>query len=451
MTNLNPLNKENLDNKNQKTIGGMLVVLLLFTIFSFVYFMSNKNKSTLSTEIIKKESNFDFGTDYKDIKKNWELEGKREIAELKRKDLNRDAKEGLLNKEIANLKNKLDSYIRDEGEIEKIINEGISKKISKIIGNKSLIDKNANDNNKIENNQYNYDSFNSDDPFSKSKNNQPNNYNNLGVNNGAINNKEIKDRSISIISFRNISNKNSFNVKDYIPAGSYAKAILISAVDASVGISAQSNPRQVLFRITSKAKSAKADKKFLETNIEGCVITGLATGDLSSERVYVRLEKMSCANKDIENHITETLIEGYAADSSDGKTGIAGIVVSREGNLITNSVLAGLIEGVGSGLASKYQNTASLTDSIASITSPTNQQIGYQGLGQGVSNASATMSNYFVKRAEQIQPVISIASGKEVELVFMTGMYLDGRDGKVKSKEEDENNSNITNLISRNK
>ena len=230
---------------------------------------------------------------------------------------------------------------------------------------------------------------------------------------------------IAIINFNDVDEKKSFDLANYLPAGSYARAILISAVDASVGLNSQSNPRQALFRIISDAKSAIGDDNVpLTSNIKGCVVTGAASGDLSSERAYVRLLKMTCQDQ---GRAIETDIEGYAADSSDGKTGIAGTVVSREGYLITKSFLAGIVSGIGSGLSAKYQSGVTYSDSFTTTDDVTSKQIIGQGVGEGIENASNTLAEYLINRAEQYQPVVSIASGKEIELVFMSGTFLDGR------------------------
>ncbi len=85
----------------------------------------------------------------------------------------------------------------------------------------------------------------------------------------------------------------SLSSKNYLPSGSYAPAIIISGVDASVGISSQSDPRPMLFRITDQAISASKGDIIHKTDIEGCLVTGAAYGDLSSEKVFIRLLKMT--------------------------------------------------------------------------------------------------------------------------------------------------------------
>ncbi|MDA0345438.1 MAG: hypothetical protein O3C54_05700, partial [Proteobacteria bacterium] len=130
----------------------------------------------------------------------------------------------------------------------------------------------------------------------------------------------------------------------YLPAGSYVDAIVIKGADASVGIESQSNPIPFEFRVTGKAVTALYKGKPQKVDIEGCTVTGSATGDLSSERGYIQLLTMTCSRS--EGKVFEVDVKGSV--TSKGKTGIRGTVVSREGDLITKSFLAGLVGGIGS-------------------------------------------------------------------------------------------------------
>mgnify|MGYP000317134423 CR=1 FL=1 len=87
------------------------------------------------------------------------------------------------------------------------------------------------------------------------------------------------NRQIDLINFSQTQEKESFDLDNYLPAGSYVKAVLISAVDASVSISSQSDPRPVLFRIIDNARSAVDKNKQLTVNVKGCTVTGAAYGD----------------------------------------------------------------------------------------------------------------------------------------------------------------------------
>lgn len=217
----------------------------------------------------------------------------------------------------------------------------------------------------------------------------------------------------------------TYSLHNYIPPASFAPAVVISGVDASVGVNAQGEPRPMLFRITGKARSAAADGKVQKADIVGCTVTGAASGDLSSERVFIRLLKMTCSRE--EDKVFETEIHGYVAGV--GKAGIRGDVVSREGDFVFKSFLAGIASGAGNGVAQKFATPMALPSGLTT-SQPTTTDIVSQSVGNGVSSSSNRLSDYLIKRAEQYQPVISVPAGIDVELVFNDGIYLDGRGGE---------------------
>ncbi len=221
----------------------------------------------------------------------------------------------------------------------------------------------------------------------------------------------------------------------YIPAGAYAPAEVISGVDAAVGVNAQADPRPVLFRITGPAITAALGGVRQTANLKGCTVTGAAFGDLSSEKVYVRLQTMTCSRR--HGQVFETDIQGYMAGA--GKAGVRGIVVSREGALIAQSFFAGAVSGIG-GAASQAMQPQVIDTGATGVGITTGQQqitdILKGGIGQGLDNAGGKVSDYLVKRAEQYQPVVVMQAGTRVELVFISGVDLNPN-GQITTSKRD--------------
>lgn len=229
---------------------------------------------------------------------------------------------------------------------------------------------------------------------------------------------------------------NIFDTGEYLPAGSYVPAIVISGVDASVGVSSQGDPRPVLFRVSGEAVSAVYEdaEEQQKIDIKGCTVTGAASGDLSSEKVFVRLLKMTCSRES--GTVIETEVHGYV--TAVGKAGVRGPVVSREGDLVAKSFIAGLAGGVGNGVAQSLTTPATVVGGIATQT-PDVKNIAGQGVGKGLQSSADRLADYLIKRAEQYQPVITMSAGIEVELVFMDGVYLDGKKRSAKKTEVKKN------------
>jgi conjugal transfer pilus assembly protein TraB len=209
---------------------------------------------------------------------------------------------------------------------------------------------------------------------------------------------------------------------NYLPANSFATAKVVVGVDAAAGVNSQTDPLPVVLRITGPARSVLQNGKLLTTKIQGCLINGAARGDLSSEKVYIKLQKMTCPQPG--GRYAESEVKGFIAFG--GKTGVRGRVVSREGALVSQAFIAGLVGGIGKGFAA---NSNSFLQGTNVQIDGKRQQLGLGdiaqgGIGNGVGEAGDMVSKYLIERAEQYQPVIEMPTGVDVEIVFLEGVYV---------------------------
>ena len=209
---------------------------------------------------------------------------------------------------------------------------------------------------------------------------------------------------------------------DYLPPNSYASARVIVGVDASAGVVSQTDPLPVVLRITGPARSVMQNGKVLTTRIQGCVVNGAARGDLSSEKVYVKLARMTCDQPGGRVAVSE--VKGFI--SFAGKSGVRGRVVSREGSLVSQALLAGIVGGFGRGFSANANSVFSgvTTNPDGSRSKLSAGDILGGGLGQGAADAADTVSKYLIERAEQYQPVVEMPTGIDVEIVFLDGVYV---------------------------
>jgi conjugal transfer pilus assembly protein TraB len=203
---------------------------------------------------------------------------------------------------------------------------------------------------------------------------------------------------------------------NYLPPNSIAKARVIVGVDASAGVNSQTDPLPVVLRITGPARSVYRDGRLLTTRIEGCLVNGAARGDLSSEKVYVKLQRMTCPQANGRYAVSD--VKGFI--SFGGKTGVRGRVVSREGGLATQAFFAGLVSGVGNAFQGANQIPRIAQDPVL----PSASDVGIQAIGGGAATAGNTLSQYLIERAEQYQPVIEMPTGIDVEIVFLEGVFI---------------------------
>ena len=214
-----------------------------------------------------------------------------------------------------------------------------------------------------------------------------------------------------------LSDKNKNLKKNYLPSGTFVRAVILGGVDASASITSQGEPRPVLLRLIDMGFLPN----YARTNIQDCHIVAAAHGDISSERAYMRTERMSCTLKN--GKIFESTLDGYVA-GEDGKDGVRGRVVRREGDLLWNSFFAGAISGLGKGMSQSLSTTS--ISPLGSTVTTSGADVLKSGALEGVGEGADRLQKYFIERAEQYQPVIQVAAGREVTVVFTKGLSLDG-------------------------
>lgn len=214
-----------------------------------------------------------------------------------------------------------------------------------------------------------------------------------------------------------------YDSRDFVAPNSYAPAKVLVGVDSTTGVNNAQDPKPVLLRLEGPAVGVGSDGKFQSTDLKGCTVNGAAYAELSSEKVYIKLQRITCPvgpNK----YMTEK-IEGYV--TYKGKAGVRGRVVSREGDYANRAFVAGTLQGLGQAMSMNVQRTISGVstgaDGSQSVsTAPlTGSQVGQAALGSGVGNGANMLAQYYIQRAEQYQPVIEMPTGIDVEIVFLEG------------------------------
>lgn len=194
----------------------------------------------------------------------------------------------------------------------------------------------------------------------------------------------------------------------YIPSGSFSPSVTIEGADANASVTGQNDMAPMQLRITGITQMPNDQT----VDFTGCFVTLQAYGDVSSERAEVRTRNLSCI---IDGETIDQKIKGHV--SFKGKNGIKGEVVMRNGQILGWAWTAGFVDGLGGGLQQLSQKQVG-----AGATASTGiGDVFKGGLGSGSSKAASTLSDYYIKRAEQYHPIIPIGAGNEVELVFNDG------------------------------
>jgi|RifCSPlowO2_12_1023861.scaffolds.fasta_scaffold00029_15 conjugal transfer pilus assembly protein TraB len=206
-------------------------------------------------------------------------------------------------------------------------------------------------------------------------------------------------------------------VSTFLPV-SFTRGTLLGGLDAPTGGQAQSNPHPVLIRLS--------DNSVLPNRFRGeyrdCFVIAAGYGDISSERAYLRTENLSCVRPD--GATLEVKIQG-SVYGEDGKVGMRGRLVTKQGQMLANALLAGVVSGIGQGLATS--STTYSTSALGTIASNggSGSDAYRAGIGTGVGKALDRLAQYYIKLAENTFPVIEIDASREVDVVITKGVRID--------------------------
>lgn len=206
------------------------------------------------------------------------------------------------------------------------------------------------------------------------------------------------------------------DARSYVPSGSFFRAALLGGLDAPTGGQAQSNPHPILMRVQ--------DNAFLPNRyrfkIKECLALGASHGDISSERAYIRLESLSCVRHD--GKAIDVPVKGYVV-GEDGKAGMRGRLVSKQGQVLANALVAGI--GAGIGQAFQQSATTISTNPLGSVGTIDPGKQFQAGIGTGVGKALDRLSQYYITLAEKMFPIIEVDAGRTVDVVFSKGFSLE--------------------------
>ena len=231
---------------------------------------------------------------------------------------------------------------------------------------------------------------------------------------------------VKIASLDRFQEEEKSHVSAYIPAGTVVRCVLVSASDCSVGVQQPKGPAKMLIRPLENGQLPRKVRVALKDSI----ILASAYGDLANERVYVRADRMTLVQPN--GDFVETEVSAYVS-GEDGREGVRGIVVDRSGSIITRAAFASFLQGVGQSVQATLNNQtieklSKVGDSQSILDVDTFRNAGMQGTNTALNK----LAEYYIKRAEQLQPSIQVAAGRIVDLIFTHGVKIGEKDLKKK-------------------
>lgn len=220
-----------------------------------------------------------------------------------------------------------------------------------------------------------------------------------------------------------VEDPNAEDVSITLPSGSILSGVLMTGMDAPTGNQAQRDPFPSLVRIKHEAVLPNR----FRADFRECFLVAAGWGDLSSERTYMRAERISCVRND--GQVLESTLDAYAT-GEDGKAGIRGRLVSKQGQVIARSLMAGFMQGVSGAFDVRQVPSINITRGMeGEASSPVYEQAMnsnmLQGAGaRGVGSAMERVADYYLAMAENIFPVIEIDAMRQVDFIVKRGMTV---------------------------
>ena len=210
---------------------------------------------------------------------------------------------------------------------------------------------------------------------------------------------------------------------DYIPTGSISRVTLLNGMDAPTMAKAKTDPIPVLMKVNDL--SILPNK--YSYDLKECFVLGEGYGDLSSERVYIRTNNLACISNS-----GKTIDMPFKAmvTGEDGKAGLRGRVVSKQGAILARTIMANFVSAVGTAFGNQG-NT--IIDSISATTgvntstttnNNTTSETFKAGMYQGMASGANKLADFFLKLADQIYTVIEIDANRQVDLISTSKTVL---------------------------
>lgn len=196
----------------------------------------------------------------------------------------------------------------------------------------------------------------------------------------------------------------------YLPTGSLLTGVLLTGLDAPTGRNSQSAPIPVVVRVKHEAILPSQYR----SDVREAFILAAGFGDLSSERAYLRAEKFSMI---LTNGEVIDIPIKMSAVGNDGKSGLRGRIVSKQGTVIAKALAAGTADGISRAFGGN--RVVSRGGEL-----PSDRELAEAGLQGGATSALDRVTDYYLQQADAMHPVIEVDAGRDVTFILLEGTEL---------------------------
>ena len=219
-----------------------------------------------------------------------------------------------------------------------------------------------------------------------------------------------------------------------MPRGSGLGGILLTGIDAYVdttgsrskpNVTGSSASANLFTPFVAKVKGAAImPNNWQNSTLTDCFVMGSAMGNLSSERAYLRAEGISCIAESGE--IFEGVMDAVGF-GEDGKAGIAGTVVSKQGSLLMKTFLASTVGGLANVFTPQPLNTFNSVGSGNTKQQYLWPDLAYtsqSAIAGGFSKSVEMLSQFYLDYVKQMLPVVEVIGGRRVTFILQDTLTI---------------------------
>ncbi|KAA0574602.1 hypothetical protein FZ983_27260 [Azospirillum sp. B21] len=206
----------------------------------------------------------------------------------------------------------------------------------------------------------------------------------------------------------------------FLPAGALTKVTLLTGIDVPTGQQARKNPFPALARITAETRLPNRQ----QVDLQDCVVLISGYGDLSSSRAMLRGETISCMRSD--GLVMEAKFPAYAT-GEDGRAGVRGRLVDKQGAVIARALISGFASGVSQAFnvrAVPIIQTAPTGGSQPYVNNYSENSLRSAAVS-GAGSALDKIADHYLAMAADLYPVLEIAAGREIDVIMTEGVKLE--------------------------
>jgi conjugal transfer pilus assembly protein TraB len=142
----------------------------------------------------------------------------------------------------------------------------------------------------------------------------------------------------------------------------------------------------------------------------------------------MRTEKLTCVGEN--GKAIEKKIDGFVV-GEDGKAGLRGRLVSKQGQFIAKALTAGFLEGVSKALQPYQTPTLNLSPGqTQQYQTADMNMVGQKGVYGGIASAATSVSKIYLDMAKEMFPVIEVDANRRVTIVMLNGTNISEEDKK---------------------